>query len=461
MHRRNIELLQRLTAFMLAGVIIVHPARAAADLLLLDATRYDIRAGRYSVFADFQGNLQRLLDECGKGEPAVVPPGEEPSGKIGQQTRQGIQRALGCDRLRHVPRESAAKDGVITEAIWRAVMGDGRLPSVQDRANALVLSFEATDFGETPEWNFCQDSKNETSHSLDPGAPGFICYNASDPCSYLTWGPRGATAGSGHEIQWILWIAWKRDPMLIERAFGKEFAALRRLFRLKAGEDKATCESNTTVARFMCAIWIDPLRRQTWEDALATLGRSEVVRSAYAQLYSLVEFDGEKLGNFETLWKQLDLVVNEVDYAFFLDRATHLGGPPDDEDATAKAMAHCMRDENRALSVNAAARRCLARLQPHERQAEYRLARDVAYYLDGYPEGALSKREMAAWSGYVPISAERNLGLSDSQPMRISQAASTASLGLDLPQADISELTQEETAACPLSVLSPRRPQRR
>jgi hypothetical protein len=425
-------------------------ATASSDAVLFDGGDHAILTGRYSVYARFQGNLQRLLDGCGQGAPAVVPAGEEPSGRLGPETRAGIERALTCRELSGVPADSPARQGAITESVWRAVMGEP-LPNVKDRAEALVLAFEATDFGEPPEWNFCADSRGEGS--TKPRSPS-VCRDSSDPCSYLTWGPRGATAGAGREIQLTLWLAWRASPDLVEQAFGAEFPALRRLFRLKSAE-RDSCRRDTPVGRFMCGIWIDPARRRIWDKALAKLGRAEVVRSAYARLYASSDYDGDKLKGFASLWDQLGLKVNELDYAFFLDRITHLGAPPEDEDATARAMARCLRGERSAFILNAAARRCLSRLQPHPRQAEYRLGRDVAYFVHAYPPDSLSRKEVDAWENYLPISAERAFGLSETR--RVDIDALRASRGaLQLPTPDVATLTREESAACPAVVLAPR-----
>jgi len=46
-------------------------------------------------------------------------------------------------------------------------------------------------------------------------------------------------------------------------------------------------------------------------------------------------------------------VPNEVDFAFFLDRVTHLGGPPDDQGSTAAVLSRCMEGETGALNGNA------------------------------------------------------------------------------------------------------------
>ena len=442
-----------------AGVVAICAAASAvqalaADDVILNVNRYHVLAGRYSVFADFQRKLQRILDDCGKVAPVVVPRGKEPTGRIGRETRLGIQVALDCKPLHSVPLDSPAKDGILTAPVWRAVMGDVPEPTLQDRVIAQVLSYEATDFGDRPEWNLCQDSKGRRSRQLEPKAKGFVCHNASDPCSLVTWGPRGATAGSGREIQLILWMAWKQDPALVENAFGREFGSAQRFFRLESGPSDRICRDVTPLRRFMCAVWVDPPRRKIWEDALAKLGHSPLVRSAYDRLYSLNEFDGGKLRAFFGLWKTLGLTPNEVDYAFFIDRSTHLGGPPDGPD-TAEKLSACMQQEVRAISRNGAARRCLAQQQPHDTQPEFRAARDVGFYLDAYPEGALSEGEIKGWGGYVPLSAVHNFGLSESKPVQIEEAPGLASLGADLPLADLADLTEAELKACPATVLTP------
>lgn len=426
----------------------------ADDDVILNVNRYHVLAGRYSVFAEFQRNLQRVLDECGKVAPVVVPRGKEPTGRIGAATRLGIQVALDCKPLHAVPLNSPAKDGILTVPVWRAVMGDAPVPTLQDRVTALVLSYEATDFGDRPEWNLCQDSRGRRNRQLNPKAQGFVCYNASDPCSLLTWGPRGATAGSGREIQWILWMAWKQDPALIESAFGREFNNLQRFLRLQSGPSDRICREVTPLRRFMCAVWVDPVRRKAWEDALAKLGHAPLIRREYDRLYSLNEFDGGKLRAFFDLWTELGLTPNEVDYAFFIDRATHLGGPPSEAD-TFETLSTCMQQDTRAIFRNGAARRCLARLQPHDTQPEFRAARDVGFYLDAYPQGALSAAEIKGWGGYVPLSAVHNFGLSESKSVQIEPAPELATLGNDLPVVDLVDLTQAEMKACPATVLSP------
>jgi hypothetical protein len=451
-------------AFGAIGALTSHaasPAVARTDAVILNPARYEILAGRYSPFAAFQASLQRVLDQCGKGTPSVMPTGDDAAGRLGAATRYGIQRALDCPALRDVPADSPARNGIITDAVWHAVMGEIPAPTAQDRAHAMVLSFEATDFGDAPEWNLCQDGEHHRPGTGKAAGTDLVCYNESDPCSFVTWGPRGATAGAGREIQLILWMVSKQDPALLQRAFRTEYPTLQRFFQLKGG-GKSKCAGDIPLKRFVCAVWMDGTRRKIWEQALAALGHSALVRKAYSDLYAASDFDGIKLLDYYAVWRELGLRPSEIDYAFFLDRTTHLGGPPEEDSAVAR-LGKCLHDERaKALTPNAAARRCLARQQPHETQPEYRLARDVAYYLDTYPEGALSEKEISTWAGYVPISATYNFGLSDTQTVAVAETPSLASLNPDLPQPHSSELTSAELKSCPASVLSPigRKPSR-
>ncbi len=398
------------------------------DAVVLDSRRYEILSGRYSKFAEFQVRLQQFLNDCGDPRPPLVLPGGTPSGRIGAETRQAIQRALKCPAADGVPHGSRAAEGVITEQLWRAIMGGEPIPSTQDRALSMVLSFEATDFGDPPEWNLCQDG------SKSGPAGNLICFNESDPCSYLTWGPRGATAGVGREIQFVLWKLAKQKPDLLRQVFGSEYVNLERFFRLKSGIGDR-CEGPIPLKIFMCAIWRSASRRAVWDAALARLGEDPETRRLYSGLYAANEFDGGKLRDFHALWKELGLTPSEVDNAFFLDRATHLGGPPDATEATISKLASCMKNEMGSVSQNGSARRCLARMQKHETQPEYRMGRDVAYYLNSYKEGALDEREVRAWARYVPISAVHNFGLRDDKPFVLANPSSLASLGIDLPDA--------------------------
>ena len=65
------------------------------------------------------------------------------------------------------------------------------------------------------------------------------------------------------------------------------------------------------------------------------------------------------------------------------------------------------------------------------------VARDVAYYLDAYPRGALSEKEIRMWANYVPLSAIHTFGLSEERPFHIQDLAPLNSLGSDSPRSGL------------------------
>ena len=430
-------------------------AFAQNDPIILYSPDQRVMAGRYSIFAEFQRNLRDILSSCAQTDLAHGAALLEPTGQIDGATRKAIQDALACGKLESVPDRSPAHQGAITRAVWRAVMGENRDPTLRDRVMAIVLTFEATDFGEPPEWNFCQDNEVKSGQSLNPRAPDFVCLNKSDPCSFLTWGPRGATAGDGRELPLILSMIAREHDDLLRRSFGSEYRALKRFMGLKSSNDEE-CRDDSPMELFLCAVWMDPARRERWNNALMLLGREPAARAAYDRLYTLGEFDGGTLAGYVDLWRTLGLTVNEVDYAFFVDRATHFGGPWSNGSSIIGELRACMAGEHLAHTRNGMARRCLGRLQPHKEQAADRLGRDVAFYLDAYPDGALSETEMQAWSHFVPISAVTSFGLQETVAADLPPAPSLGSLGARLkPRLGLDALTRAERKACPQSVLSP------
>lgn len=427
---------------------------ARADAVIVDAPDHPVTAGRHSVFADFQIALQRRLATCPSRPTDAAPPANDLPGVIGRGTRAAIQSAVACGLLGQVPEQTPARNGALTESVWTAVMNGQPRPSVQDRIMALVLSFEATDFGAPPEWNFCQDTPVTPGQPVDPKAPGFVCINRSDPCSFLTWGPRGATAGSGREIQAVFDAVSRRRPEVLEEAFGAELPSVRRFMTLRSSKSE-DCRNNTPLERFMCAVWIDPARRAAWDRALATLGASPVVREAYADVYASKEYDGNTLAGYFDLWKAIGLEVNEVDAAFFVDRTTHFGGPWTEGPGIVRQLARCIERDRQGLTPDGKARRCLSQLQPHPDQPDDRQARDVAFYLDDYPEGALSKEEIETWARFVPLSAATNLGLSRRRTVGRPAARPLRDIAPLARSAPTGALTAKEANACPRTVLSP------
>jgi hypothetical protein len=419
------------------------------DPLLLSATTVPIRIGFDSPFADLKARLTAKLADCGRTMP-IRSVEADPPGLWGAATAASIRAVLACPGFESIPAASAAHQGALTSALWRWLMDGTDEPSLEARIETFVLSFEATDFADRPEWNFCQDSSADDLVEARSGHAPIRCYNASDPCSMLTWGPRGATAGQGREIQFILWQLARSAPALLRSAFGGETANVLRFVRL-AGPPANRCDGTSPLEHFMCAVWISPQRRHAWEDGLLAIGRAAEGRRAYRELYAADEFDGYKLKAYIGLWRDADLEPSEIDLAFFYDRATHIGGPADG--ITGHRLRACMREHKNALTANAAARRCMAKLQPHPTQPIDRLGRDVAFYIDGFPHEALSAAERETWQHHIPLTAALNFGLSDARPAPRETANPSITLA-DPPPQDLSELTPLERA-CPAEIRAP------
>jgi hypothetical protein len=350
---------------------------------------------------------------------------------------------------------SPAYRGAITTALWRAVAPDLPAPTLADRIDALTLSFEATDFSDPPAWNFCQDNPGTAVDRSATVVAGSACYNATDPCSMLTWGPRGATAGQGGEIQWILWKLYRQSPAMIADAFGGEVGNVERFVRLK--RPQATyCDGSSPLEHFMCAVWTTPQRRQAWDRALLALGRSEAARRVYKELYAALEFDGYKMAEYFDLWRAVGLKVTEIDYAFYLDRATHTGSPPVKGSAELAAFEACHATEKARRPPNAAARRCLSLAHPHSSQPVDRLGRDVSYYRTAYGEATLTERELRTWNQHIPLDAVVNFGFSDDREVRRESVRAAPLPRGDRPPETLMALTDVEKS-CPQRIRNPLR----
>lgn len=425
----------------------------AEETVLMFPGRIGILIGAHTSFARFKDQLAARHAACGTGSDAVR--NLDKPLEIGAGTRAMIADVLACLPGREVPADSPARRGAITPALWRAIAPDLPLPSVGDRIDALTLSFEATDFSDPPVWNFCQDSPGPAAERPAAILAGGACYNATDPCSMLTWGPRGATAGQGAEIQWIVWKLSKQAPELLASAFGSEFANAERFARLKRPAVTG-CDGSSALEHFMCAVWIEPTRRLAWETGLLALGRLDLARRIYQEIYAAQEFDGYKIAEYFALWRRAGVGVSEVDYAYFFDRATHIGSPPAAGSAELARFETCIASEKLARSRNGAARRCLSLAHPHAHQPVDRLGRDVSYYRAAFPNAALSERERRTWERHIPLDAVVNFGLSDAREINEAAVIAQPLAPDDRPPEILTTLTASEQA-CPQRIRNPLR----
>jgi hypothetical protein len=424
------RVLRPLALLLFAWAAVGSGAAQAADVLYARSggALFD---GRFGPLAQFQAALGRALVDC-RGPASAL----EPDGKFGAGTVNGIKALTACPVAQALPAADPARDGSVSAALWRLLLPDTALPSLDARAQTLVLTYEATDYTRA-EWNFCQNKPR-----FEPTVPGSVCHS-NDPRSYLTWGPRGATAGHGREVQAVLWLMAQRDGAALERAFGAELPQVERLLSL----------SPAAVEKMLCSVWMDPARRSGWQKSFAALGAAPSTRAAYDAYYRTLRSDGAKIQTFFRLYELAGLTATEVDYGFFVDRATHSTPPRNSElAALATQIRTAVADQGQP---NAQARLLLARtVRPGNPALRAdRMGRDMAFLLDALGDGdVLSTEERTQWAARGRFKAS-DVGLSDDRQV----AAFTPSV-LDLtglPAASSDHLTPQEEQGCPAAVLHP------
>ena len=322
-----------------------------------------LRGSRFGPLAAFQERLSDALVDCGLPELAV-------DGMFGAASADALAELGSCPGYEWL---ATAEPGTIDVATWELVAPDVAPPDALERALVLTLTFEGTDF-DRAEWNLA--------------TPG-------DESSGLTWGPFGATAGWGGEVQQVLARVDAVRPDLVDRAFGREDRVARRLVHV----------SGASAAQFLRPVFADPARRQAWASAFATLGADRAVRAAYVDVALSDEWLG---GSLVRLWTLLPdpAAATEVDFAFFLDLAVHV--------SVTDARIAAAREAAATASTPAERRRAIGRVFVADlgRWASNREGRDGAYVIDA---AALNDNERASFDRFGRVRAS-DVGLSDERP---------------------------------------------
>lgn len=403
-------------------LIIVEGPAVAEPLYKLDGGSFG--DGKYGKVAQMQAALNTALAACDSEERVAV------DGVLGGQTVRAWRRLATCPTFEGTAIAADLADGTFTAEAWNAII-QKPLPTVRERAMALVLAFEATDYGDA-EWNFCQNRPRYAP----PVQP--ICYS-NDQRSFITWGPHGATAGHGAEVLAILSLIDDHDAQAISSAFGAEADAV----RVATGLDNQ--HDNSPLERFLCGVWIDPARRSAWKEGFARLGAMELVRATYDEVYDGRNFDGGKVQAFLRAWTSAGLSPTEIDLAFFIDRAVHMSIS---ETQIRDVLTEILTETPKASPAEI--RRALSSAVRPANQRKDRLGRDAAFFVDGVDLGA---EEKSAWHQRGARRAS-DVGLSDDR------AAPQFAVGPDLDWTPASSVTPDESelGACPPGVLDPSQP---
>lgn len=428
----------RVASLIVFAAALAAPMARAEDPVLYQYRSWTITDGAAGNVAQFQAGLNVALADCGLAQTV------SPDGVLGKGTAKAVTALAGCEAVSEkLEPGSAARKGAVTAALWQIVLPDVPVPGVEARSAALKLTFENTDY-HTMQWNFCQNRPR-----YDPANGQNVCYS-NDRASFITWGPNGATAGHGREVQAILSAFLAQNPETngarLDAAFGGEAAGVRRMLDLNASNANASLEV------YLCGVWMSPTRRADWTKGFETFGKTPGVADLYRDVYKSRSFDGGKIATFYSVWTapEFGLQVTELDHAFFVDRSAHMG-------IKASALTSALR----ALKAETGAawppspaeiRRHIALTVRPPNQVADRLGRDAAYYAASIGEAGLTEEERTAWKTRGARNAE-DLGLDDTRFMPAFIAA--PSLPHPMPKG---EVTAEERALCPDAVLNPLAP---
>ena len=213
----------------------------ADDVILYQRTERLLVDSKWGRLAELQTGLNTVLAGCG-ADPITV------DGRFGAKAFAALAAAAAC---KHWPANSAR---AITVANWQSVFGSTAnaahaMPSVEDRAFALVLAHEATDFDRLV-WN----------------------YGTKDHAG-ATWGPFGATADFGNEIRGILARIDNLAPALIDEAFGTEATFVRDTYLRSLGAHDGY--------DLLDVVHNDPVRRDIWVRAFTRLAADARARASF------------------------------------------------------------------------------------------------------------------------------------------------------------------------------------
>lgn len=416
-------------------------AQPADDVVLFQfaaPSRHALNTYESGFVRRFQSALNGALRACG------LAAGPE-TGRFNATASAAVVRLASCaQHAAAFPSDGAERRGAVTPRLWSALLPAEPVPNAAERAAGLVLSYEATDYTDTRFlWNFCQNRP-----AYDPAAEGSVCHS-NDKTSFLTWGPRGATAGHGREVQAILELVRLDAPELIAASFAGEEAAVLRMLRLENANPQ---RRDTSLEAYLCGVWMDPARRSAWRDGFSRLGAHARVQAHYQAYYRTRSSDGGKIEAYQALYRASGVSMSEVDYAFVLDRVTHMSAP---SARVRRAIADTWALVPAEERTNARFRQIVSvTYEPRNLgQLASRRTRDVAFFIDDLPRPLWSEEQRNAWDGASGQAiAASAAGLSDA---RAGPEFSIADAPAGVPPAADETLSAEERALCPAAVLNP------
>lgn len=335
------------------------------------ATLCDSKWGR---IPEFQSALSDELVKCGKK-------GITADGIYGKGTHKALVELGNCSGYEDLQINSGS--AVITTLLWQRLMPEASLPSTHERAFALALSHEGTDYDRV-EWN----------------------YGTADDNSALTWGPYGATVGWGNEVRAILIRIAQTDSSLLSKVFASDYKAISSLIEAPINQGY----------RAIKPYFDNYGSRARLKQAFKKLGEKKIARTEYdAYAFDTNKWLSPNLRRLYSLIPDAQSNATEIDYAFFLDLGMHVSVKQSRIDKARSALSDEEKRLERELKPSER-RRLIGDVFVNsidQRWASDRLGRNVVFYIDDLGESNLRNKEIRAWKNRTRRRASQ-FGLSDS-----------------------------------------------
>jgi hypothetical protein len=203
----------------------------------------------------------------------------EVDGRFGLETKEAVQRVQSTLKM--------PATGLLDMQTWEALT-NRKAPTIQERAEALTFTFEATDMDDW-EWNYP--------------------YNSRDP-SGATWGPFGLTV-LHNEVQEIFLGLERRYPGVLKSSFQDLYPTVRQFMKKRGVQAKDYLRKK---------VYESPRNRLRWVASIHRLANNGNARNEYHKLGRI--FFKNK---FDTLHRAYP-IQTELDYAFYWDLAIHTSG---------------------------------------------------------------------------------------------------------------------------------------
>lgn len=363
MHMKPMKKLILAVTAMQCLTVTTAQATAPDDEVLFALTgAHPIVAGRFSAVAEFQKGLLTAAKAC---KLDIAKPEVFADGVIGKGTVGVIKKIAMCEMFKGDLGTPPAAQGLVTAKLWRLVAPNTPVPDALARSFIMSRGAEATDYPD-------------------------IEFNTASDGGIITWGPQGATVGQAHQVQQIISAIDKELPGLIERAFGGETAAIRQL---------ALTYNDANAAKVVREVSAAQGRVTAWHAGFRALGNDARVRAIYDRVMVEASKSGisEAVRDFYRSYWANGWCPSEADLGFFVDRAVQITVYQEDTDQAAQDVLEVEAKHGKSFS-SAQRRRAIAAnfWARKEIWVGDRLARDVAYYIDGIPRQELTDERLLA-----------------------------------------------------------------